>query len=134
MGTTMTGTPTRDTVLVVDDDPAIVALVRDVLRDDGLRVVAVTDAEAALAALSAIRFALVLCDTLGASSDDVESHAGAIRARAGDTPVVLFSAHNPQSFDHFRARGFAGLIPKPFDIDDLTTVVRRTIGGQRHQD
>ena len=47
-------------LLVVDDDPSILDLLRECLRDDGYRVLAVATAEEALARLVAFRFDLVL--------------------------------------------------------------------------
>src|SRR5689334_3459263 len=54
------GTATR--VLVIDDDPPTVALYRDVLEDDGYRVVTAASPELTAAAVAALAPALVLLD------------------------------------------------------------------------
>lgn len=83
----------------------------------------------ALVALAAFRFALVLADTAGATAADPWSGLEAVRDAAGDTPVVVFSAHHPRVFADFHERGFAGLVAKPFDLDTLLATVRHLVGG-----
>jgi two-component system KDP operon response regulator KdpE len=123
---------TLPAILVADDDPAIAALVREVLEGAGYRVVVAPTHAAALAALAAGRHALVLCDTEGpvVGGDDPArwDSVQAVRAAAGDTPVAIFSAHPPRTFAGWRARGFAGLVSKPFDLDDLVATVRALVG------
>lgn len=123
--------PRTPTILVVEDDDAILALARETLRDEGYRVIGAASVEDARAALSAFRCVLVLTDTMGASAPADPTFWGgleAIRAAAGGTPVVIFSAHRPELFDGHEARGFAGVLPKPFDLDGLADAVRRFAG------
>ena len=115
-------------ILVLDDDDAIRVVAQETLTDAGYHVVAAASAEEARRALAAVRFDLVLTDTVGPSpATDPAFWAGlaALLKAAGDTPVVIFSAHNPERFDGHRERGFAGLLPKPFDLDALVATVRR---------
>ena len=119
------------TILVVEDDPAIGEVVRDMLRDEGVRVVTATTHADALTALSAVQFALVLADTAGGSvvaSDDPWGDLDAIRRAAGAAPTVIFSAHNPGTFAGYAARGFAGFIAKPCDLDDVLHAIRSLSG------
>jgi two-component system OmpR family response regulator len=116
-----------DTILVVDDDEAICALVAETLRDEGFRVVAAPSHADALVALSAVRFALVLADAPpDAPALDEERWAGLdrLRAAAATTPVIICTAYRPALFDGWRERGYADLIAKPFDLDDLAAQVR----------
>jgi CheY-like chemotaxis protein len=128
----VTAVPARPTILVADDDAAIAALVREVLEGEGYRVRVAPTRAAALAALAAGRYALILTDTEGVPvADDGPAHlrsVEAVLAAAGDTPVVIFSAHAPGAFDGHRERGFAGLVSKPFDLDDLLRAVAALIG------
>ena len=122
-------TAARRPILVADDDAAIAALVRELLEDAGYRVALAPSHAEALAALATGRFALVLADTEGQVVGDTDpAHWRSVEevlAIAGATPVVIFSAHTPSAFGGHLARGFAGIVPKPFDIDDLLATVRR---------
>jgi len=120
------------TILIVEDDPSISAVVTETLRDEGFRVVAATKHADALTALTALRFGLVLTDTAGGSdgSGDRWPDLDRLRAAAGDAPTVIFSAHHPSAFDGYVERGFAGFIAKPFDLDGLLTVVRGALARQ----
>lgn len=129
----MTGALPRPTILVADDDAAIAAIVREALEDDGYRVVVSPTHEETLVALAAIRCALVLADTEGTvMADDDLAHWRSVEealAAAKGTPVVIFSAHNPSAFTGYRERGFAGLVSKPFDLDELLATVRSLVPG-----
>jgi two-component system, OmpR family, response regulator MprA len=117
-------------ILVVEDDPDIRELVRETLRDEGFRVVAATNHTDALVALTAMRFGLILTDTAGGSavaSGDLWDDLDRLRAAAGDTPTLIFSAHDPTAFDGYAARGFAGFIAKPFALHDLLAQIRGTV-------
>lgn len=111
-------------ILVVEDDPEIGTLVGDLLDMEGYRVTVAAHYHAAAAALAAGRFDVVLLDTPGAPLTAAHWDAmGRLRALAGDTPVVLFTAHGDNALDDHAARGFHGVIRKPFNLDDLLAVV-----------
>ena len=116
-------------ILVVEDDPDIRAVTCEVLRESGYHVVPAATHEAAHAALAAVRVGLVLVDTVdgGAPAHDHWAALDALRAAAGAASVVIFTAHSPDRFAGHAARGFAGLLAKPFDLDELLGLVRRTV-------
>jgi len=107
-----------ETILVADDDPAIVMLLRTSLESDGFRVVTADDGMAALDLARAERPALLLLDWQMPRASGVE----VTRALRGDadpdlsaTPVVLITA---QSGSENTAAGFAAgvtdYLTKPF--------------------
>ncbi|HET8631137.1 MAG TPA: response regulator [Thermomicrobiales bacterium] len=118
-------------LLVVDDEPTILDLAATIIRDAGYRVTAVGTEAAATAALAAVRYDLILLDPLGAASG-VDPGRWAVlervRAAGGGTPTVIFTAFPPDAFADWRARGFAGLLAKPFALDDLLAAVARALG------
>lgn len=115
--------PYRRTILVVEDDPDIRQLTAETLREEGCRVVAVERHSQALELLSTFRFGLVLADSEGVVPDP---WAGleTVRDAAWPSSVVIYSAHSPERFAGYGERGFAGLLPKPFDLDELLAIVR----------
>src|SRR3712207_1473616 len=85
--------PPRQTILVIDNDPAIRDLARDVLVGEGYRVVTAVTHDEALVALSSFRFSAVLADTAGSAATtafDRWVELERIRAAAGDAPTVIF--------------------------------------------
>jgi CheY-like chemotaxis protein len=117
-----------ETILVADDDPAIVMLLRASLESDGFRVVTAGDGEAALRLARAERPALLLLDWQMPGSSGIE----VTRALRGDpdhhlrtVPVVLITA---QAGAENTAAGFgAGVtdyLTKPFRPAHVRTRVR----------
>lgn len=112
------------TVLVVDDDPAIVELVEMALEDMGYRVLTAVNG-AALAVAQDQRPGVILLDVNMPGMDGVEV-SQRLRANpiTADIPIVAISAH-----EHLQAT--AGLLlvddrlSKPFLIRDLYDTVAR---------
>ena len=117
-------TPTdRSVILVVEDDPLARDLLVAVLTDEGYDVMAAENGEQALTAISTIWPALITLDLdlPGITGD----HILAEMRRRDDTrelPVVIVSAKHPVPRD-IRQMAQA-VVPKPFDIDELLTVIR----------
>jgi CheY-like chemotaxis protein len=121
-------------ILVVDDDRAILETVAACLGDEGYHVAMAHSADEALPMLREGRFALVLTDALvqmRESGMDYWETVERIRAAAGDIPVVLLSGHAAARFAQLEERGFAGLLPKPFELDELCDTVQRIIERSR---
>lgn len=114
------------TVLIVDDDTDIVAMLVQVLQDEGYAVVTGTGDEALALAESAAP-AVVLLDIMMPGIDGVE-FARRLRANPGTAtlPIVAMSASH-------RLRERAGqmqvddLLAKPFDLDDLLAAIQRLL-------
>lgn len=109
-------------ILVVDDDPFILDLLCDVLKEAGFVVQTASDGRAALALLQHMPVALVLTDLMMPYVTGLQL-AQQLRSNAETAaiPVVLMSAAPPPRMsDTFRA-----VIPKPFVLDDLVTTVRQ---------
>jgi two-component system, OmpR family, response regulator MprA len=117
----------RASILIIDDDPAIRDLANQALQDEGYRAITLASHAEAVRHLAAFRFNLVLADTAGAAKTDAWSALEEVRAAAGETPVLIFSAHHPSVFTGYAERGFAGVIAKPFDLDELLTTVQATL-------
>ena len=102
-------------VLVIDDDPDLLALLSMRLTSAGYRVTAVPSAEAALAQLAIERPQLVLSDVQLPGRDGMALF-DEIRARHPSLPVILLTAHGtiPDAVEA-TARGVFSYLTKPFD-------------------
>lgn len=123
----------RHMILVVDDEPAIVRLVRAKLRADGYAVVTAERGEEALALLDEERPDLVLLDVMMPGMDGFET-LRRIRTESR-VPVIMLTA---RAGDADTLRGLHGgaddYVAKPFNPDELAArvaaVLRRTAGGE----
>ena len=119
-------------VLVVEDDPAIRALIVATLSEDGFAVAAVEDGAAALEYVTHTSPALIVLD-LSMPVMDGREFLRTYRARASKTgrsaPVVVCTAlTHPE--EEARLVGADACLPKPFDLDDLAAVVRRLLAAE----
>lgn len=120
-------------VLVVDDNPVNLKLLRLVLSLDGFRVEAATTAEEALEVMRQRTPVAVVADIEMPGMNGLE-FARIVRA----TPewegvgLVAVSAHATK-LDAQRAlsAGYAGLIPKPIDTRTVSRRIRDLLAGTR---
>jgi CheY-like chemotaxis protein len=116
------------TILIVDDEAAILEFVGEALCEEGYSVVLAATLAEALAALVGRRVDLVLADSLLppplAYADQQWDALRQILHHAGLAPVVIFTAYQPAFFTDYRKHGFHDLLPKPFDLDQFLTRVR----------
>ena len=114
------------TVLIVDDEPAILELVRFTLEDDQVRVLEAADGRAALEIARAERPALILLDVRMPQLDGVEV-CRQLRADPAlrSTRIVMLTAADQEAD---RARGLAAgadeYLSKPFSPLALLALVR----------
>ncbi len=123
--------PARPTapILVVDDDPKIVALVRTYLERERYPVVTAGDGRAALRAIEEHRPRLVVLDLM---LPEVDGMTVIRRARAdGDVPILVLSARSAVGDRVLGlSEGADDYLPKPFSPAELVarvrTILRRT--------
>jgi two-component system chemotaxis response regulator CheY len=114
-------------VLVVEEEPAIRALLRAVLEDAGYAVREAADGAAALREVRAARPALVLLD-LYLPRTGGWTFAETYRREPGRrAPIVVLTA-DANAEAHAAALGAAGHLVKPFDLDELLGLVGRLTG------
>lgn len=112
----------RAAVLVVDDEPAITALLAEVLDIAGYDTLTAADGRTALAIARRERPALVLTDRLMPEVDGIE-FVRRLRASpvTNNIPVVLMSSTRPTQ-DQLADIPF---LPKPFDLDEVLSVIAK---------
>lgn len=118
-----------ETILVVDDDPSIAALIAEVLTDEGYAVRLAYDASSALAAIATQAPALVLADLLLPGMSGLEL-LRMVRAQGhADLPIILMTAAADRAAD-LTTQGATACLLKPFDIDELLACVARYVSPQ----
>jgi two-component system, OmpR family, response regulator QseB len=117
----------RRTVLVIEDDAATNAMVAAALTDEGYVVIAAHDGDEGIRQALLHAPALILLDLRmprGGGVDFLEAY----RAKSPNgAAIVLMTAAADQ--DHEDVRSMVdGVLPKPFDIDDLIEVTLQHCG------
>lgn len=123
-------------ILVVDDNPAMLRLLRTLLKDEGMSAVCVesaAEARAALTASTSAPFDLVLSDISMPGEDGFELLQWIKRESSSfrELPVLLMTAQLPAP--EYRVRGLAmgavDYVERPQDISEL---VLRTVNAVEH--
>ncbi len=108
-------------ILVVDDEPAILSLLVDVLGDEGHEVVVAGDGVAALQVVAGIGADLVITDTMMPRGSGVELiRSMREHPEYREIPVMLMSAGARPAMDGLGAITF---LAKPFDLATLLYTV-----------
>jgi DNA-binding response OmpR family regulator len=115
----------RGTVLIADDDPAIVDFIIEALTDEGYTASGVYNGVAAIAAILAHSPDLALIDLLMDGVTGLEV-IQTIRGRGIDVPLVLMTANTLQ-VEAIQAQGAETCLLKPFDLDNLLACVAKHI-------
>src|SRR5438876_3081311 len=114
------------TILVVDDEPRIVQLVRDYLQHGGFAVLVASDGPTALRTARTGRPDLVVLD-LGLPGQDGLDVARALR-RDGDVPVIMLTARSEESDKLVGLElGADDYMTKPFSPKELVARVRAVL-------
>jgi two-component system cell cycle response regulator DivK len=118
------------TILVVEDSPDNMKLVRAVLTARGHQVTCLDRGDGLLEALAAARPGLVLMDIQLPGKDGFALLAEIRGSEFARTPVVALTAH-AMTGDRERAMqaGFDGYITKPIDIRTFPDEVARALAG-----
>jgi signal transduction histidine kinase len=123
----------RGNILVVDDNPANLRLLSDMLAEQGYKVRSVIDGPMALTAARAAPPDLVLLDINMPDMDGYQV-CQALRAdgRTADTPVIFISAMD-EIEDKIRAFDAGGMdyVTKPFQFQEVAARVETHLALQR---
>ena len=119
---------TPSNILVVDDEPDILALVRDILEDEGYEVDLAKDAESARAARRNRRPDLILLDIWMPDADGISLLREWSESRAGDAPVIMMSGHGTVETAVEATRlGAYDFLEKPLSMAKLLLTVRHAL-------
>jgi CheY-like chemotaxis protein len=115
-------------ILVVDDDPEIRDVVRWLLEDEGWTVETASDGRDALERATQVRPALIVLD-MGLPILSGEEVAMRLRVYYQEPPPIVVVSADGRAGEKAARIGAAAYLHKPFDVDDLARVVRRTLAG-----
>ena len=114
-------------ILVVDDEPSIRHMLKQVLQEEGYQAEAAGSALEALERLVDVPVDLAIVDLLlpGANGLDL---AEAIRMLDPGTPVVLITAYGSSAFESMASHpAISHYVHKPFHLDRLLEIVRSLV-------
>jgi CheY-like chemotaxis protein len=117
-------------ILVIEDDEAIRALIREVLLDGGLEVHDARSGNHGLERIAELRPDAIVLDKLMPDGDGT-AFAREYRARQGPhAPIVALSAA-ADAAQWAEQIGAAAYVAKPLDIDELLNVVKGVLAKTR---
>ena len=116
------------TILVVDDEEGIRESVREILNDEGYRVVEAPDGTGVLDLIRRERPSLVLLDIWMPQVDGI-TLLKEIKEQEPEVPVIIISGHgNIHTAVAAAKLGAFDFIEKPLSLDGLLGTVRRALG------
>ncbi|MGA2225830.1 MAG: ATP-binding protein [Syntrophobacteraceae bacterium] len=114
-------------ILLVEDEPEILNLLRDMLRLKGHHVVAMSDGEKALELIDSSNFDLVLTD-LGMPVVSGWEVAKRAKAKNPKTPVVMITGWGAKYEDiDLASRGVDLMLAKPLSCDSLLSSIEKLL-------
>ncbi len=113
-------------ILVVDDDPAILEVIKIILEDSKYKVTTSKNGEF-VKTIGKNLPDLVLLDVL-ISGEDGRDIVKKLRKNkvTSNLPIIMMSAHPSANKGAFAA-GATDYIPKPFDVDELLEVIDKNL-------
>jgi DNA-binding NtrC family response regulator len=119
--------PPKTSVLIVDDEPAVRALLTRILEDAGYEVATAASAAQAIEALAQEPPAAVLCDVHMPGGAGGLWLAEQIRTTAPTTAVVLVTGDRAIPPTESLRKGVVAYVVKPFKRDALLEVVHGAV-------
>jgi len=122
-----TTAPSSDTLLVVEDEQAVRALVSSTLAHEGYRVLPAASAKEALAlAADAGTIDLLLTDASMPGSSGL-TLAKMLLATRPDLPVIIMSGYSEEMLDTTGLPASISILRKPFTPSELRARIRETL-------
>ena len=124
----------RGHVVVIDDDQAVLRLLRDVLEGEGYRVTGLSVPPPDPADLAPLAADLLVVDLIFRDGVDGPAFLRAFKRHPATTatPMLVCSAarHLVEAMADDLARWSCAVVPKPFDLDELLAAVRTCLEGE----
>lgn len=111
-------------VLVVDDNPMNLNVIKGLLKSTKVYVTTATSGEEALDKIKETNFNIVLLDHMMPGMDGIETVAE-IRKIDKDLPVYALTANSTAGEDFYIEKGFNGYLAKPVESETLEKTIMR---------
>jgi PAS domain S-box-containing protein len=125
----------KETIMVVEDEPYILKLIRDILENHEFTVMTALDAEECLliAGEHDYQFDLVVTDVLLPAMNGIEM-SRLLRQQNPSLKILFMSAHAPENLSHQRQlRDGMDFIQKPFGIADFIRAIENVLNSCMEQ-
>jgi DNA-binding response OmpR family regulator len=119
-------------ILVVDDEPSVLASVEQALRTDGHKVNSAKDGSEAILLFQKEPADLVITDIFMPHQDGIQLIVY-FRKQFPNLPIIAITG-NPKgnTLDMARKLGAAAVLPKPFAVEELLNAVRAALPKGPH--
>lgn len=118
--------PASSHLLLVEHDSGVGNLLQVFLASEGYDAFLVASPKEALACLDEHIYSLILTDLFKLAQTDPFRSVELLRDRAHPTPVVVMTGWNVAE-EEVTGRGFASLVRKPFDLEDILTSIAASL-------
>jgi DNA-binding NtrC family response regulator len=115
-------------VLVVDDDPEMRALILDVLQHEGYEVVEAKDGTEAVRALRSRDFDVILMDKNMPGPTGLDLLPGLQRVCPRSRVIMMTAFGDVPSYMEAVEKGAAEYLFKPFRMEEMKAAIRKALG------
>ena len=110
-------------LLILDDDPALVSVMKEILVEEGYGVETATDAVEALRLVQEARPAVILMD-MRMPGMDGWAFAGSLKERGASASLIVITGAG-HALEWAKEIGADDFLAKPFDMAELLSTVKR---------
>jgi len=115
-------------ILVVDDDPQMRALLLEVLRDDGYDLVEANDGTEAVLALRARKFDVIIMDKNMPGPSGLDLLPGLRRVCPGTQIIMMTAFGDVASYMEAVEKGAVEYLFKPFRMEEMKGAIAKALG------
>jgi len=123
--------PEEQNILIVDDDPTILTLLKEYIKTLGFNLVTASNGLAALSELEKSEFSIVITDLLMPGMDGMELIKEVKRKWPHTDIIVITGYTNSYRYTDVIRAGASDFIQKPFNLDELEAKINRLIKERR---
>ena len=121
---------TQPSILVVDDDTEMRALLLDVLRTEGYEVAEAKDGTEAVLALRTREYNVILMDKNMPGPSGLDLLPGFRRACPRSQIIMMTAYGDVPSFMEAVEKGAVEFLFKPFRMEEMKTAIAKALGGE----
>ena len=114
-------------VLVIDDEPQILYLMKVFLQDEGFEVSVCNNPSKVVSVINEEKIDAVVCDFLMPQKNGLECIQAIRKEKGRDIPVVIATAVHNLDIEKVREAGGNDLVRKPIDFTKLASILDREL-------